>query len=112
MCRGAKYPHDGELRLEIHIAIGSHTSVSGRTIAVGAEIPLRISECKTGIFKEHLQCFSSVNSLTKLDSSGEAKLNNKTLTFTVKVPKKNYSLKRQFFGSETIKKLRDLIYFS
>lgn len=30
--------------------------------------------------------FKSVKELTRLDSSGDAKLNNNTLTFTVKVP--------------------------
>lgn len=36
---------------------------------------------------------NSLKQLTKLDSSGDAKLNNSTLTFTVKVPmKKNDNL--------------------
>lgn len=73
--------------------IDSHTSVSGRTTAVGAEIPLRISVVTVKGEKERereLSCWNAtrVVELTKLDSSGDAKLNNNTLTFTVKVPAK------------------------
>ena len=59
------------------------TSVSGQSIAVGAEIQLRIS-AKENSWGKLFKGFYAP--LTKLDSSGDAKLNNNTLTFTVKVP--------------------------
>jgi hypothetical protein len=72
--------------------IDSNISVSGRTIVVAAKIPLRISNreerrrvngmLEIVINRRRRSSFK----LTKLDSSGDAKLNNNTLTLTVKVP--------------------------
>jgi hypothetical protein len=68
--------------------IDSHTSVSDHAIVVATEIPLRISIIELYIYSPFFILNHdkiSLSLLTKLDSSGDAKLNNKTLTSTIKV---------------------------
>lgn len=65
----------------------------GRTIAAVGEIQPRISEIygtikllKISNYFERISTVTRKQKLTRLDSSGDAKLSSSTLTFTVRTP--------------------------
>lgn len=70
---------------------GSSTAAVGRTTAAGVRTPLRISgNGKVTNNRNYIKGWTARSTdrkiLTRLDSSGEAKLRSSTLTLTVRTP--------------------------
>lgn len=88
MCLESRYYHDDVTHSDSRIAIYYHTVVLGRSTVDSTKTPPRISRTnrsKMQLVNGSMNAFNQ-KQLTKLDSSGDAKLNSKTFTFTVSVP--------------------------
>lgn len=86
MCLESRYYRDDVTHSNSRIAICYHTVVLGRSTVDSTKTPPRISVKKPLVSNEGMCEECKAKTLTKLDSSGDAKLNSKTFTLTVSVP--------------------------
>lgn len=95
MCPAAKCPRGDGSHSDNRIGTGSGTVTADRTTAAATGIPPRISARRKwreinreeeGAIIVNVEFQLKYGQLTRLDSSGEAKLKSRTLIFTVRVP--------------------------